>query len=109
MALIETPLAEGGIHREFEADLLAYLRKHDALMHGCPPWKVESKLDGSLAIWFKGLRQGLEWSGAFKFNFVDLKDKHFLGNVEACGDSALELIAHAGIRHDKVPLIQRAH
>lgn len=108
MALIELAQAPDGIHREFEADLLAYLQKYDARMHGCPVWRVESKLDGSLAIWFKGPRQGMEWSGAFRFNFVDLQDKHLLGNVEACGDAALKLIDHQGIRHDKTPLIQRA-
>jgi hypothetical protein len=102
------PLAEGGIYRDFEADVLAYLQKHDARMHGCPVWKVECKLDGGLAVWFKGLRQGIEWSGAFRFNFVDLKNKHLLGNVEACGDAALKLIDHEGIRHEKTPLIQRA-
>jgi hypothetical protein len=101
-------LAEGGIHRDFEADLLAYLQKHDARMHGCPVWKIESKIDGSLAIWFKGLRCGVEWSGAFKFNFPDLKAKHLLCNVEACGDTALKLIDHHGIRYDNTPLIQRA-
>lgn len=101
-------LAEGGIHRDFEADLLAYLRKHDCRMHGCPVDRVESKIDGSLAIWFKGIRSGSEWAGAFKFNFTDLKDKHLLGNVEACGDAALQLIDHAGIRHETIPLIQRA-
>lgn len=106
--LKEIAPAEGGIHRDFEADLLAYLQKHDCRMHDCPVWKVESKIDGSMAIWFKGLRQGNEWAGAFKFNFVDLKDKHLLGNVEACGDAALQLIDHEGIRHDRIPLIQRA-
>jgi len=108
MALIETPLAIGGIHREFEADLLAYLERHDCRMHGCPVWKVESKIDGSLAIWFKGPRSGVEWSGAFKFTFADLKDKHLLGNVEACGDAALKLIDHEGIKYERAPLIQRA-
>lgn len=108
MRLQTVSLAEGGIHRDFEADLLAYLQKHRCVMHDCPVWKVESKIDGSLAIWFKGLRQGIEWEGAFKFNFTDLKDKHLLGNVEACGDAAMRLIAHAGVRHDTIPLIQRA-
>lgn len=106
--LQEIGLAPAGIHREFEADLLAYLQKYNCRMHGCPVWKVESKIDGSLAIWFKGPRSGVIWEGAFKFNFPDLKDKHLLGNVEACGEAAMKLIDGAGIRHDKAPLIQRA-
>lgn len=106
--MIEIDLAPNGIHRDFEQDLLERLQKHGALMHDCPVWKVESKIDGSLAIWFKGLRQGSEWSGAFKFNFTDLKDKHLLGDPEACCEAALRLIEHAGVRHDTIPLIQRA-
>lgn len=104
----DVALADGGVHRDFEADLLEYLQKHDCRMHGCPVWKIESKMDGSLAIWFKGPRSGVEWSGAFKFNFVDLEAKHLLGNVQACGDAAFQLIEHAGIRHERTPLIQRA-
>lgn len=106
MALIEQPLAFGEIHREFELDVLSGLVKHKAEMHGCPVWKIESKLDGSLAVWFKGPRDGVEWSGALRFNFPLLRDKKWLGDVNACVESTLQLLEQIG--RDKAPFIQRA-
>lgn len=106
MALKELPLAIGGIHREFEADVLANLVRHKATMHGCPVWKVESKLDGGIAVWFKGVRQGVEWSGALRFNFPLLRDKKWLGDVNAVSETALKLLDK--IAADNQPLIQRA-
>lgn len=106
MALILTPLAEGGIHRDFEAHVLADLKRHDARMHGCPVSRVESKLDGSIAVWFKGPRPGCEmWEGALRFNFPLLRDKKWLGDTNAVVETALKLLAP--IRHPS-PVIQRA-
>lgn len=107
MALIETPLAIGEIHREFELDVLAKLKQHDARMHGCPVWKVESKLDGGIAIWFKGPRQhDPNWTGALRFNFPLLAEKKWLGDVNAVAETALKLLDN--IRKDTQPLLLRA-
>ncbi len=106
MTLVETPLAIGGIHREFEADVLANLIRHQAQMHGCPVSRVDSKLDGSMAIWFSGPRDGVEWSGALRFNFPLLRDKKWLGDVNACVEATLQLLEQVG--RGNQPLIQRA-
>ncbi|WP_298800124.1 hypothetical protein [uncultured Devosia sp.] len=105
MALRSTPLAAGEIHRDFETDVLQGLKQHDATMHGCPVWKVESKIDGKLTIWFKGARDGVEWQGAMRFNLLEAKP--LMGNVEACVDHALQILASIAARGSQ-PLIQRA-
>lgn len=105
MALIELPLATGGIHREFEADVLANLVRHKCTLHGCPVWKIESKLDGGIAVWFKGPRDGIEWSGALRFNFPLLVDKKWLGDVNAVVETTLKLLDTIPKNQ---PLIQRA-
>lgn len=105
MALIELPRALGEIHRDFEADVLANLVRHKAMMHGCPVWKIESKLDGGIAIWFQGLRDGVHWEGALRFNFPLLRDKKWLGDVNAVVDTALQLLDTIPKNQ---PLIQRA-
>jgi hypothetical protein len=108
MALVHTPLATGEIHREFEADVLADLVRHKAAMHGCPVWKVESKLDGGIAVWFRGPRPGLaNWEGALRFNFPFVQDKKLLGDVNAVVETTLQLLADVAAK-DTQPLIQRA-
>lgn len=107
MAIKDAPLAIGGIHRDFEADVLQELKRHKATMHGCPVWKVESKLDGGVAVWFKGMRDGIEWSGALRLNFPLLHEKKWLGDVTAVSETALALLEHVSLRENQ-KLIQRA-
>lgn len=103
----ELGLAVGGIHRDFEQDVLENLERHRATMHGCPVWKVESKIDGALAVWFRGPRDGIDWSGALRFNFTYLKDKYLLADVNACVETVLQLLADIAKRGTQ-PLIERA-
>lgn len=103
----EGPLAIGGIHRDFEADVLQELKRHKATMHGCPIWKVESKLDGGVAVWFKGIRDGIEWSGAVRLNFPLLHQKKWLGDVTAVVETALILLQEISLKSDQ-KLIQHA-
>lgn len=107
MAFIETPLAIGTVHREFEAHVLSDLIRHDARMHGCPVWKVESKLDGAMAIWFKGPRNGLEWSGALRFEYPLLVEKHWAGDVNAIVETTLQLLDK--VKRDTQPALIRAN
>lgn len=108
MALNELPLAKGGIYRDFEADVLSELKRHQAMMHRCPVTRVECKLDGGIAVWFKGPRPGVEmWEGALRFNFPLLKDKHLLADVNAIVETVLQMLYHIAQREDR-PLIERA-
>jgi hypothetical protein len=106
MAFRPQPLATGEIHREFELDVLAELARHRATLHGCPVLRVESKLDGSIAVWFGGPRDGVEWwEGAIKVNFPLLKDKKWLADTNAIVEATLQFIA---LLAKPAPLIERA-
>lgn len=108
MALNELPLAQGGIHRDFEADVLADLMRHGAKMHGCPVSRVECKLDGGVAVWFKGPRPPLLfWEGALRFSYPMLKDRHLLADTTAVVETVLQMLQH--IARETQPVIQRAH
>lgn len=106
MALNELPLAEGGIFRDFEADVLQELVRHKAKLHGCPVEKVECKLDGSVAVWFSGPRDGSFWRGALRFNFPLLKDKKWLGDVTAIVEAALQMLEAISFKESQPMLIR---
>lgn len=107
MPIVDIPLASGGIFRDFESDVLAQLVRHNAEMHGCPVWKVECKLDGAVAVWFHGLRDEHHWEGALRFNFPLLRDKKWLGDVNAVTETTLHLLDK--IRQDAPrKLVERA-
>jgi hypothetical protein len=107
MALNELPLAQDGIYRDFEADVLQELVRHRAKLHGCPVEKVECKLDGGVAVWFSGPRDGSFWRGALRFNFPMLRDKKWLGDVTAIVETTLQMLAQISLR-DSQPIIVRA-
>lgn len=108
MALKELPLAQGGIYRDFESDVLAQLIKHDARMHGCPVTRVECKLDGSIAVWFKGPRPGVAmWEGALKANLPILEQKKAFADVNATTEIILQILDNIAAK-DQQPIIQRA-
>ena len=107
MSIRIAPLADGGIYRDFEADVLERLRKHNATMHGCPVERVECKLDGSIAIWFCGSRDGVFWRGALRLDYPLLEQKNLLADAYAVSETALQILARIGVK-TSAPLIQRA-
>jgi hypothetical protein len=99
-------LAPAAICREFEADVLAQLAQAGAAMHGCPVVSVECRLDGSVAIWFAGARDGARWRGALRFSFPWLSQRKFAADAGAVTQIALQLLDSVSLR--AAPLIQRA-
>lgn len=101
-------LAPHPIAREFEADVLAQLKAEDARMHGCPVDRVECDIEGGVAVWFKGLRDGIGWEGALRLSFPWLAQRKWLGDSNAVTDAVLACLQDIGLRTATVPLIQRA-
>ena len=81
-----------GIQHEFAQAVLEILQKWRAEMHGCPIWKVEPFLDGTVAIWFKGPRDGIEWQGALRFNAKSLLDYHVMGDPQGVAQLVLQML-----------------
>ena len=108
MSIRLVPLADGEIYRDFEADVLERLRSHKATMHGCPIERVECKLDGSIAVWFSGPRDGAFWRGALRLDYPLLVQKKWLADVVAVSETVLQLLSKIGVK-SSAPLIQRAN
>ena len=104
MSLTLSPLAPGGVFRDFESDVLDRLKAHAARMHGCPVEAVECASDGGVRIWFSGIRDGLRWRGALRFNFPFLRDRKWLGDPVAVSETALKLLGGISTPY---PLIER--
>ena len=85
-------LAPAAICRDFEADVLAQLRRAGARMHGCAVESVECRLDGGVVVWFAGVRDGVAWRGALRFGFPWLHQRTFAGDAGAVTEVALQLL-----------------
>jgi hypothetical protein len=90
--MTEARRAPAAICRDFEADVLERLRGRRATMHGCPVEAVECRLDGGVAIWFAGPRNGVAWRGALRFDLPWLAQKGLLADPSAVSDVALRLL-----------------
>ena len=88
----EVALAPHPVAREFEADVLARLRRADARMHGCVVVGVEAKIDGAVAIWFAGPRDGKPWRGALRLSFPWLHQRGYAADSSAVTEVALQLL-----------------
>jgi hypothetical protein len=84
-----------GIHHEFAADVEEKLRKAGINMYGCPLERVEPKLDGTVAVWFSGIRKdtGVLWRGAIRANVVLLEQAAAFADSEAVSQVIQQIIA----------------
>ncbi|MEJ0071213.1 MAG: hypothetical protein WDO24_23480 [Pseudomonadota bacterium] len=71
-----------------------------------PVASVECRLDGGVAIWFAGVRDGAAWRGALRFSFPWLEQRKFAADAGAVTEVALQLLETVSLRD--TPLIQRA-
>lgn len=105
----ELARAPAAICRDFEADVLGRLLRHRASLHGCPVEAVECRLDGGVAIWFAGARDGMRWRGALRFSLPWLAQRNFLADSSAVAEIALQLLdAIAVPASERLPVVRPA-
>jgi hypothetical protein len=107
--ITDTPLAAGGIYRDFEADVLERMQKHGAKLHGCPVYAVQCKNDGGIAFRFKGPRDGYgQWEGGMKMSLAQIENAHAFGDPNAVTECALQILATIGA-NAAVPTLVRGN
>lgn len=107
MRIGEIALAEGGIYRDFETDVLERMRTHGAKLHGCPIYAVQCKSDGSVAFRFKGPRDGFgQWEGGMKMSLAQIENSHAFGDANAVTECALKILATIGAGASQPTLVR---
>lgn len=84
---------------DFAADALEILKRRKVTLHGCAPDFIEIFLDGSIKIWFMGLRDGKPWRGGLTIMDADpVEQAIYFGRPEIIAELCEKMIDHSNSR-----------
>jgi hypothetical protein len=89
---------------DFAEHVGTLMRASGARMYGCPFHSAEARPDGTVAITFKGKRDGIDWFGGMRITIAMLRHRKALGDPNFVVETTLNILDKHGLSAP-VPII----